>query len=288
MIYLLITTLIWGFSFTLIGSALGGVNPLLVASLRLGIGCLCFFPLLKPHTITTSQRTRLMLIGAVQFGAMYVPYLSAYHFAPAYVVALFSSFTPLWISAIAAVRIRTSCLTLLASGVLATAGALIIRAGQPIEEGESILMAFLLMQLANICFGAGQLAYRQWAKQHPDLKEKDSFVWMYVGGFLFTLLFLLPRLALGQTLPALSLKQMTVILYLGVVASGLGFYFWNLGSSRVSTGVLAAANNLVVPLGVILALIFSQKTPNWVLLPLGSAAIALALYIAPREAERNA
>jgi drug/metabolite transporter (DMT)-like permease len=74
-----------------------------------------------------------------------------------------------------------------------------------------------------------------------------------------------------------------VIVYLGLVASGRGFFLWNYGASRVSTAALATANNLVVPPGVLIALVFGRGQPDWVLFLPGAACIAAALAVAPRQ-----
>jgi len=279
---LLLTTLIWGFSFTLIGSVLKGIDPFLIASLRLGLACLCFLPFLRLESVRGRGRWLLMGIGALQFGCMYVAYLSAFAFAPTYMVALFSSFTPMWISLMAAFLKPVSPTRLWLAGLLATAGALLIRSGQELEQ-EGIWTAFALMQVSNICFGGGQLAYRSWKRTHPGLRERDSFAWLYLGGFLLSLFFTLFRLLPSGELPEIRPLQGGVIVYLGLIASGLGFFLWNYGASRVSTAALAAANNLVVPLGVLVALIFGDVQPNWSLFLPGAACIAAALALAPRE-----
>lgn len=276
-----LTTLIWSFSFILIGSQLQGIDPFMVASLRLALASLCFLPFLRLNTVKGRGRGLLLGIGALQFGCMYVAYLSAFRFAPAYMVALFSSFTPLWISAMAAFMKPGSLPRLFLAGGLATLGALLIKSGQELQN-QGIWTAFFLMQISNISFGGGQLAYRAWKQKHPQLRERDSFAWLYLGGFLLSLIFTLSRLLASGELPPISLRQAGIILYLGLVASGLGFFLWNYGASRVSAATLAAANNLVVPLGVLVALIFSRQPPDWIFFLSGSACIAAALAFAPR------
>ena len=44
--------------------------------------------------------------------------------------------------------------------------------------------------------------------------------------------------------------QCRVLLYLGLVASGIGFFLWNKGAALCRTGTLAAFNNAVVPLAM--------------------------------------
>jgi drug/metabolite transporter (DMT)-like permease len=68
-----------------------------------------------------------------------------------------------------------------------------------------------------------------------------------------------------------------------VIASGLGFFLWNFGASRVTTATLAAANNLLVPLAVLIALLFGKDQPDWVLFLPGALCIGAALVLSPRK-----
>jgi drug/metabolite transporter (DMT)-like permease len=56
--------------------------------------------------------------------------------------------------------------------------------------------------------------------------------------------------------------QWKSILYLGFVASGLGFFLWNKGATQSNTGTLAACNNAVVPLAVICSLFLFGEIEN--------------------------
>jgi len=81
--------------------------------------------------------------------------------------------------------------------------------------------------------------------------------------------------------------QWKAILYLGCVASGLGFFLWNKGASVSNPGTLAAFNNAVVPLAVICSLfIFGESTSmnfeNTFRLAIGSIFIGSAVYIGQR------
>ena len=49
--------------------------------------------------------------------------------------------------------------------------------------------------------------------------------------------------------------QWWTVVYLGLVPSGLAFFLWNVGATRVGVGALAVMNNLKVPLAVAVALL---------------------------------
>ena len=79
------------------------------------------------------------------------------------------------------------------------------------------------------------------------------------------------------------------MIYLGLVASGLGFFFWNKGATQTTIGVLATANNAVVPLAMFASLfVFGEAkggtTEELARLSIGSLLIVLALLIAKRKA----
>jgi len=81
--------------------------------------------------------------------------------------------------------------------------------------------------------------------------------------------------------------QWKAILYLGFVASGIGFFLWNKGASKSNPGTLAAFNNAVVPLAVLCSLFIFEESQsmdleNGIRLALGSALILGALVVSQR------
>jgi len=81
--------------------------------------------------------------------------------------------------------------------------------------------------------------------------------------------------------------QWKATLYLGFVASGVGFFLWNKGASKSNPGTLAAFNNAVVPLAVLCSLFVfgesqSMNPENCIRLALGSALILGALVVSQR------
>ena len=79
-------------------------------------------------------------------------------------------------------------------------------------------------------------------------------------------------------------SQWGAILYLGVVASGFGFFLWNKGAARTSPGTLAAFNNAVVPLAMACSLfVFGEiddiSKESLLRLGIGSSLILMALIL---------
>jgi drug/metabolite transporter (DMT)-like permease len=72
------------------------------------------------------------------------------------------------------------------------------------------------------------------------------------------------------------------LLYLGALASGIGFFGWNLGARKVNAGTLAVFNNLKIPLAVGVSLtVFGEHTDLPRLIG-GATFMLLALYLSER------
>ena len=102
----MIPTLIWAFSFGLIGNALKGLDPLQIADTRLLLALIAFLPFIKFGNTNGKEKWQLILLGALQYGVMYTCYLSAFSYLPSHLVALFSVLTPLYIVIINDLRQR--------------------------------------------------------------------------------------------------------------------------------------------------------------------------------------
>lgn len=83
-----------------------------------------------------------------------------------------------------------------------------------------------------------------------------------------------------------SASQWWVLVWLGMVASGLGLYWWNKGASLVDGGTLAVMNNALVPAGLLVNLLLWNRDADLWRLSLGGAVIASSLLL-PRVGRRQ-
>ena len=288
MIYLVITTLIWAFSFGLIGTELNSVDPLQIADVRLLIALLFFMPFVKLKATNWHEKWQLMLIGAVQYGIMYICYLSAFRFLPSHLVALFSVLTPLYIVIINDLRQHSFTPWYLLATLLSVFGAAVIKVGD--IESSDIWLGFGLMQISSLAFAFGQVYYRDWKRARGHINDSAVFGFLYLGAALLTCL--ATTLISHQSpipLNATSSQWLSLV-YLGVIASGLGFFFWAKGATQTNVGVLAASNNAVVPVAMFASLfVFGEAsgvtTEQLIRLSIGSLLIVSALLIAKRKAK---
>lgn len=274
---LLLASAIWAFSFGLLKTALGGYDPLAVAAGRLALCLVLFLPWLRRGPDARGLRWRLAALGALQFGLMYALYIASFRWLPAYAVALFTVFTPLYVVLLDDLVRHDLHPRHLAAALLSVAGAgwVVWRALPPGEAWPGIA----LLQGANICFAAGQLGYRRLRRTEPATarSEAGNLAWMYLGAVVFAAAALAVA---GRPADLLSLTPSAgwALLYLGLIPSGVAFYLWNRGAARVGAGSLAAANNLKIPLGVAIAwTVFGEPAPYARVL-LGLAVVVAAVW----------
>ncbi|MBA4399452.1 MAG: EamA family transporter [Anaerolinea sp.] len=284
MIYLFVVSLIWAFSFGLIKGQLTGLDANFVAAARLVISLAVFLPFLRLRNVPGRLRLRLILTGAVQYGLMYIAYTYAFQYLQAYEVALFTIFTPLYVTLINDAYQHRFHPISLAATVLAVAGTTVVKEGNLLRP--ELLTGFLVVQVSNLAFAFGQVDYKETLKQYPDLSDTRIFGLLYLGGALaagLPAVFTTP----WQTL-ALTGSQLLTLIYLGAIASGVCFFMWNVGARKVHTGTLAVFNDLKIPLAVTVSLVFFGEKASLPHLLIGGLIVLAALLMNEWGAKRAA
>src|SRR5690606_37526749 len=234
MLYLVAVTLLWAVSFSLIGEYLAGqVDSYFSVLTRIVLAGALFLPLLRPRQLPRGVAPGLLAVGALQFGLTYICLYLSFELLTVPEVLLFTIFTPLYVALVDnALRRRFSIGPVVAT-VIAVLGAAIIR-----YDGisDAYVKGFLLLQLANLAFAAGQVGYAHLVRhfQVDRRQQWHGFGFFFIGALLVAL----PAwLVLGdaQRLPQ-TLVHWSVLGWLGLVASGLGFFFWNRGATQVDAG----------------------------------------------------
>lgn len=277
--YLFIVSLIWAFSFGLIKGNLTGIDSNFVSFTRMLLSFLVFIPFLRLRNTDRNTALRLVLCGAVQYGIMYITYIYAFGFLKAYEVALFTVLTPLYVTLTGDMMERRFNLVPFISAILAIAGAGIVVYSDVSRSG--LIAGFLLVQLSNLAFAFGQIYYIRIMKQSSGSSDIGVFALMYGGALVLTGLFSAATVEFSAL--HLGIEQILTLIYLGVVASGLCFFLWNLGARKTSTGTLAVFNNLKIPLAIAVSLIVFGEDVDIIRLFAGGAIVVLALLINERR-----
>ncbi|MCK4764463.1 MAG: EamA family transporter [Candidatus Aminicenantes bacterium] len=279
MIYLLIVSFIWAFSFGLIKGSLTGLDPNFVSFVRILISFLIFLPFLKLKNIELKFAAKLVFIGMFQFGVMYIAYIYSFQFLQAHQVALFTIFTPLYVTLLNDILKKKFHLFFLLAALTAAVGTGII-VYENIGRGD-LLAGFLLVQVSNICFAAGQVFYKRAAlptvNRRKDIKDRHIFAFLYFGALLITAFSI--AISGGWNNLSLEPNQVFTLLYLGVLASGVCFFLWNYGAKKTNIGALAVLNNMKVPLAVACSMLFFNESGDVLRLLIGGGIIVAALFI---------
>lgn len=280
MAYLLIVTLIQAFSFNLIGEYLAGhVDSYFAVLARVMVAGLVFLPLTRWRVVPGPYWRRLMVIGALQFGVTYVCLYLSFRVLTVPEVLLFTVLTPLHVTLLQDALARRFNPWALLSALVAVLGAVVIRFDGITGD---FLGGFLLLQLANFTYAAGQVLYKRLRAQH-DMPgpQYQGFGYFFVGALLVAL----PAfVVLGNPahLPQ-TLAQWGVLGVLGLVATAFGMYAWNKGASQVPAATLAVMNNLHVPVGLLINLLLWNHQEPLGRLALGGAIILASVWLSRRR-----
>ncbi len=276
---LIFVTLLWAFSFSLIGVYLSGkVDPYFSVLLRIGLASLVFLPLIRWRTLRLGWALRLAGIGAVQLGLMYIFYYNAFELLTVPEVLIFTVTTPIFITLLDDLFHRRFSLHYLLVALLAVLGAAVIRFD---GVSGSFLLGFLVVQGSNLCFAFGQVAYRRLDEvEQSGQPAHATFGFFYFGALVVALL---AWLTLGSPNYPTEAGQWGVLLWLGLGASGLGYFLWNRGATQVDPGTLAVMNNVLIPAGLLVNLTIWNKEADLLRLALGSAILLAALWLNRRR-----
>jgi len=273
--YLTAVTILWAFSFSLIGVYLAGqVDAWFSVVTRVALATLVFLPFLRATHLHRALAVKLMLIGAFQLGLMYCFYYHSFLYLTVPEVLLFTVLTPVYVTLLYDALKRRFSAWYLVTAALAVLGAAVIKFS---AVSPDFMIGFLITQGANLCFAIGQVGYKYVLEQEPnDIPQRTVFGCFYLG-------------ALAVALPAFLLfgnpaklptttTQWSILVYLGIVASGGGFFLWNKGATLVNAGALAIMNNALVPAGVLVNLLIWNRDANLGSLTIGGSIILGSLW----------
>lgn len=276
MAYLIGVTALWAFSFSLIGVYIAGqVDSYFAVLTRITLALLVFAPLMRRAGLTRRTALSLMAVGAIELGLMYVFFYQSFLWLSVPEVLLFTIFTPVYIALLEDLRAGQWHPRYLAAALMAVFGAAVIRYT---GVHPHFWAGFAVVQGANLCFAIGQVAYRRVAERLPaEMPVYTVFGWFFLGAWpLAAVMFLL--LGDWHALPQ-SATQWGVLAWLGLAASGLGYYAWNIGASRVDAGSLAVMNNALIPAGLAVNVLIWNHNVDWPRLLAGAALMVMALCV---------
>lgn len=269
MLYLIIATICFSLSFGLIKSQLAVLPSDFVVLTRLALATLIFLPFARK--INFKKHLLAILIGAIQFGIMYLCFIKAFKYLQGNEIALLTTTTPIFValwSILFGERFRIIYIICI---LLSVIGAGII-VWQNISF-DMIVKGVLLMEATNCSFALGQVLW----KKYVGSVKADLMASAYLGATLLVLPFAISSVNFMAI--KLSLPQMFSLLYLALIPTAIGFWLWNRGSILVKYSTLAVMNNLKIPLGVLFSIFIFHEQINIINFSIGAGIILFAILI---------
>lgn len=275
MLLLILTTILWAFSFSLIGVYISGqVDTWFAVLIRIVLAFVVFVPFLRWRSVSFRQAFLFMLIGACQLGTMYIFYYQSFLYLTVPEVLLFTIMTPVYVTLIYDLmsqrRLRFGYLF---TALLAVIGAAIIRYD---HLSSQFWLGLMYVQGSNICFAIGQVGYKRLMEVYP-MPQRNAFAWFYAGALVVAVIGWTLFGDMGK-LPTTSL-QWGILVWLGIGASGLGYFMWNYGATQVDAGTLAIMNNVLIPAGLLVNFALWQQSVDWPRLLIGGSVIIISVFV---------
>ena len=275
MIYLILVSILWSFSFGIIKYGLSGIDSSFISLMRNLIAFLFFASLSLYNFKKFIFDIKLILIGAIQFGLMYVLYIQSYQYLPAYLIATFTITTPIFIGIFSQLlQNKSFSLSGIFSILLVVLGSLMMRFN--IVNPLDYWLGFFLIQCANICFAIGQIMFKKWYSKNTSVDIIYNFSQMFFGAVLITSIFSIIN---STNIGMLNTYNLFALLFLGLFSTGFGFLVWNLGSLQVSNERLAVMNNVVIPIAIFNSFLIFGEAINPMLFVPGLVLFYLAFKI---------
>ena len=247
MLYLTIVSILWSFSFGIIKFGLTGVDSIFISFFRSLIAFIFFSSLTLYNIKKFSFDTIFVIIGAIQFGLMYVFYIQSYQYLPAYLIATFTITTPIFVVLFSQALMKESfSKNGILSVILVLIGSLMMRFN--LANPLDYWFGFILIQCANMFFASGQIMFKKWHTKNSDQDIVHNFSQMFFGATIVTSLFYFQTMDVKNILSTTNLLS---LIFLGICSTGIGFLLWNIGATKVSNTRLAIMNNVVIPLAVL-------------------------------------
>jgi drug/metabolite transporter (DMT)-like permease len=260
MIFLAFAVVIWGFSFALSKMALATLTPFELVTVRLLLGAATGWVVTKVMRMQIQESgpkrwtgLETILVGLFEFGGMYLLYTWSLKYLPSGVVGALTLLTPVFTYLVSvAMRVDRFTPKTTWSVVLAVVGAALCLPLHKIfsnfELANKELVGCLLITASNLSFAVGNVFIsrfqidRRW---NPRITYRAQTLGAVVA--------LVPALLY----PHSDYSQLTVDtnwllpVYLGVVATGVGFFLWNEGVKRVSATPASVIGNFKAPLSLL-------------------------------------
>lgn len=233
------------------------ISPFLVVSLRLIISVIALTPFAIKRGFRLSMifRKEYLLYGLTGIALYYGPATIGLSLSSTANAALIQAVIPAVVALLSVIILKEKISTPHAFGIgLSIAGILLI-SGNPSSGGSVTLIGNLLIIASVVSWSIYNIQSRQLPEGvDPIVSTTASF---YTG-----VLYLLPFTVWEVSLkgfPHITPAAWGALMYLGVFASALAYFLWNLGLSKMDSSQAAPFINLIPIIGLALSILTGES-----------------------------
>jgi drug/metabolite transporter (DMT)-like permease len=252
MLALILASTIWGSTFVITKSLMNSISPFIVVNLRVIISVLA----LTPFAIKRGFRLKMIfqkvyiLYGLTGIALYYGPATIGLSLSTPANAALIQAVIPAVVALLSVLFLNEKITVQRSIGIgLSIAGILLV-SGTPSGTGNSTLIGNLLIIASVISWSVYNIqSHRLPENVDPLVSTTASFY----TGLIFLIPFAIWEAARGG-IPNISSSDWSALIYLGVFASALAYFLWNLGLNSMDASLAAPFINLIPIIGLIFSL----------------------------------
>lgn len=277
---LLVTLLIWGTTFIATKVVLRDVGPLLLTALRfiIAFAALVPFAVRQGFKLKDVFRPTFMLFGLTGTTLYYALQNVGMNLTSITSTSLILSIGPVLTAVLAVIFLKESMTRWRALGIgLVTVGMVLVALSSTSDTaGSNPVLGDILIFCAGLSWAAYTIQGRKLVGDYSALVMTTASTG---AGLLFLLPFAGWELASG-VVPHFTVTSVVGILYLGLAASALTMFLWNVALHCLPASVAATYLNLVPVIGVVSGFIMGERPPA--LQIVGGALAILGVWLSSR------
>jgi len=259
-----LVTLCWSLSFPLARMLVAELDPLWITTFRFLIGgasLLILSTFGRPRRVNIKKSWKLVLFLAVfEFFLTYVLYLTSLMYLPAAKVAAMTLSTPVVILILdSALKGRFPALKIAVPFALAIVGTIILYNPASHAHAKGQLLGFAAILLSNLTFAIASVVMRR--RAGSSAIRITGVAQVFAG-----VMALVTSLAWKGLPGSLSASLWAILIYLSVIATGVGFWFWNRSVNKLGALYPGLISNLKAPIAAVLSVLILGEVVslyNW-------------------------